>query len=107
MIDNKNLTGDRERNMNRIELSPSDRINEVYGGVKPSGIVVLTVILSVLMVIFSVLSIIFTKYYLLWIFVPVLAVLIISTIIRKKNEKKYRPEEHTNHTEAIFKDYDI
>lgn len=101
------FVNDEEKNVKHLTVASNDQLHEVYGGMNPSGVSVLTVLLAVLMVFFSILSIVFAKYYLLWIFVPVLIVLIISTVIRKRNEKKYIPTEHTNHTEAIFKDYDI
>ena len=101
------FVNNEEKNIKHLTVESNDKFQEVYGGMNPSGVSAITVLLAVLMIIFSVLSIIFGKYYLLWIFVPVLAVLIISTIIRKKNEKKYIPPEHTNLTEAIFKDHEI
>ncbi|MBQ6153196.1 MAG: hypothetical protein IJJ15_05570 [Ruminococcus sp.] len=96
-----------EKNVKHLTVPYVDQMQEGFGSMKPSGINTLTTVLVVLMVIFSVMSVIFAKYYLLWIFVPVLLLLIVSFVIRKHQEKKYRPTEHTNHTEAIFKDYDI
>ena len=101
------FVNDEEKNVKHLTVPDNDRYHEVYGGMKTSGVVTLTVILAVLMVVFSILSLIFGKYYLLCIFVPVLVVLIISTVIRKRSEKRYIPPEHTEHTEAIFKDHDI
>lgn len=96
-----------EKNVKHLTVPAVDQFHEGFGGMKPSGISTLTVLLSILMVIFSVLSIIFAKYYLLCIFVPVLILLLVSVLIRKNQEKKYRPAEHIDHTEAIFKDYEI
>lgn len=96
-----------EKNVKHLTVPYVDQMQEGFGGMKPSGINTLTLVLVVLMVVFSILAVVFAKPYLLWIFVPVLAMLLLSFIIRKRQEKKFRPAEHTNQEEAIFKDHEI
>lgn len=91
---------------NRPVVSGVNQIKDVYGSQKASTRTVLTVVFAVLMVVFSVLSVIGGKSYLLSIFLPVLAALILSAALSRGKEKM-PPSDGPENSETIFKDHDV
>ena len=92
---------------NRPVVTQANQYKDVYGSQKRSTRTVISVLLTAVNLIIIIAAIINDNKLMLWIFIPLLIILLISFFVARRADKQNAPAEPSDHPEAIFKDHDL
>ncbi len=92
---------------NRPVVSGANQAKDVYGPMKKSSINIISVLLAVIMLVCAVACFVNGRALSGFLFLIILATLIMSIFVAKKSEKaNSKPEKTSDHKDAIFKDHE-
>lgn len=92
---------------NRPVVASANQAKDVYGPMKKSSINILSVLLSIIMIVCAVACFVNGRILSGILFLVILAILIMSIVVAKKSEKaNSKPENISEHKDAIFKEHE-
>ena len=92
---------------NRPVAVEANQYKDVYGSQKTSTRTTVSAVLTVVDLILTAIAIFTGNRLMMVIFIPLLAILLISFFVAKHADKVNAPVEPTEHPEALFKDHEI